>query len=430
MTIKDIQQKLGNLHDKMTAMQKKADDESRQMTAEENAEWDRMDADYNSLRADLTRRQASERRQAELEGRVITPPVEARANGSSQEEVLTTEEHEKRLKSAFTSWIRFGFEGLSPEQRTMMATRRQHIDRNALPAEIRAAQSVGSGAGGGYMVPTGFSGMLEQFLKAYGGMRQRARIFPTPDGRSIPWPTVDDTANSGEIIAENATHNEQDVAFGQVTLVAYKYSSKMVPVSVELLQDSFFDVDSLLAELLAVRIGRITNNHFTVGTNSGQPQGVVTGATLGKQGLAGQTTSLITDDIYDLEHSVDPAYRPGSCWMFADSTLKVIKKLKDSTGRMLWQPALAGFMAERVPDTIDGYPYEINQDVAAMAANAKSVLFGDFKKYIIRDARDITLVRLVERYAELGQVAFLAFSRHDGRILNTNAIKYYQNSAT
>lgn len=115
--------------------------------------------------------------------------------------------------------------------------------------------------------------------------------------------------------------------------------------------------------------------------------------------------------------------------MMADSSLKVLKKLKDSTGRPLWQPALSG-LANPVPDTIDGDPYFVNQDVVAMAANAKSVVYGNFSKYCIRDAKDVTILRLVERYAELGQVGFLAFSRHDGRCLNTNAFKYYQNSAT
>ena len=432
MTVKELQQQLGSLHDKMVAIQKKADDESRQMNAEETTQWDRMDKDYASLRADIERRKKSELHAAEMEGRVIVPPGEVRHPAP---EVMSSEEHEKKLKGAFTSWLRGGFEGLGPEQRQIMGNRRRSIDGNAvmsaLPPEIRAAESTTTTAGG-YLIPTGFSGMLEEFLKAYGGMRQRCRIFPTPDGRSIPWPTVDDTANIGTIIAENSTTTALDVAFGQITLKAFKYSSKYVDVSVELLQDSFFDIDTLLAELLAIRIGRATNADFTVGGYSSGttgPYGLTECATVGTTGAIGESTSLITDDLYNLEHSVDPAYRPGSVWMFADSTLKAIKKLKDSSGRMLWQPALSG-MAITVPDTIDGFPYQINQDMPAMAANALSMAFGDFKKYIIRDCRDVTIVRLVELHALLGQVTFLAFSRNDGRILNPNAIKLFKNAAS
>jgi HK97 family phage major capsid protein len=425
-TVKELRHDLGSLHDKMLTIQKKADDEKRRMSGEEEATWNQIDADYNELRKDILRREQMETRQAELEGRVNVPPAEVRtsANGADK---MSTEERKEKEQIAFRNWVRFGFEGLNPEQRSIMLTRQVSTDRSVLPAEVRA-QSTTTTAGG-YLIPQGFSELLDKALKAYGGMRQAARVFPTPDGRDIPWPTVDDTANVGEIIGENSTHNNQDVAFGQITLKAYKYSSKMVPVSVELLQDSFFDVEALLAELLAERMGRILNTHFTTGTGTGQPKGVVVEAGLGKAGLTGQTTSVIYADLVDLLHSVDPAYREGATFMFADSTLKAIKKLVDGSSRPLWQPALNG-IAGAAPDTILGYPYVINQDVAAMGVSAKSILFGNFKKYIIRDARDITVVRLVERYAELGQVAFLAFSRHDGRAINAAALKYYQNSAT
>jgi HK97 family phage major capsid protein len=425
-TVKELRHDLGSLHDKMLAIQKKADDEKRRMSGEEEATWNQIDADYNETRKDILRREQMEARQAELDGRVNVPPAEVRTSANGQDK-MSTEERKEKEGVAFRNWLRFGFEGLNPEHRSIMLNRQVSTDRSQLPAELRA-QSTTTTAGG-YLIPQGFSELLDKALKAYGGMRQAARIFPTPDGRDIPWPTVDDTANVGEIIGENFPHNNQDVAFGQITLKAYKYSSKLVPVSVELIQDSYFNPEEILVELLAERMGRILNTHFTTGTGTSQPKGVVTEAGLGKAGLTGQTTSVIYADLVDLLHSVDPAYREGATFMFADSTLKAIKKLVDGSSRPLWQPALNG-IAGAAPDTILGYPYVINQDVAAMGVSAKSILFGNFKKYIIRDARDITVVRLVERYAELGQVAFLAFSRHDGRAINAAALKYYQNSAT
>lgn len=294
--------------------------------------------------------------------------------------------------------------------------------------ELKAAQAVGTGAAGGFLVPQGFAGEIERALKSFGGVRAAARLFPTSQGNDIPWPTYDDTANVGELLAENTAAAAQDVTFGQITLKAYKYSSKVVLVALELLQDSAFDINALLADILAERIGRITNTHFTTGDNTAKPQGIVTAAGSGKVGATGQTTSITYDDVVDLEHSVDPAYRiqPGTGWMFADSTLKALKKLKDSQNRPLWLPGLA----VREPDTILSYPYTVNQDVAVMAASAKSIIFGNFKKYIVRDVMDITLLRLVERYAEFGQVGFIAFSRHDGRAVQAAALKFYQNSAT
>jgi HK97 family phage major capsid protein len=430
MTIKEIQQQCGSLQDKMVALQKKADSESRKMSAEETAQWDRLDRDYNDLREDLLRRQKTEARAAELEGRVLAPPAEIRPGANTEK--LSSTEHFNKQRSAFDAYLRHGGERMTTEHRAILEPLSD--GRGYRVPQLKAAQGVGTGSTGGDLVPTGFSNLLEVYLKEYGGMREVSSMFPTPDGRPINWPTMDDTANQAVIIAENTTTTEQDITFGNVTFGAYKYSSKYIPVSVELLQDSFFNIEEIIAKALAVRIGRGTNADFTNGSGSGAPQGVVTGATLGTTGATGETTSIITDDLYNLEHSVDPAYRmeggkASAYWMMADSTLKVLKKLKDSTGRMLWQPALAG-MANPVPDTIDGFPYIINQSVPAMAANAASLLFGNFKHFVIRDVRDVTLVRLNELGALLGQVYFLAFSRHDSKLLNTNAVKYFANSAS
>jgi HK97 family phage major capsid protein len=130
--------------------------------------------------------------------------------------------------------------------------------------------------GGGYLIPQGFSGQLEEALKWYGGMYQAAELVPTETGNPLPWPTVNDTAQVGELLGINTAAAAQDFAFGQVVIGAFKYSSKLVLVPIELLQDSFFDLNTFLARKLGERLGRITNTHFTVGTGGGaQPNGIV-----------------------------------------------------------------------------------------------------------------------------------------------------------
>ncbi|MDF1506195.1 phage major capsid protein, partial [Roseisolibacter sp. H3M3-2] len=181
---------------------------------------------------------------------------------------------------------------------------------------------------------------------------------------------------------------------------------------------------------LATRIARITNRLFTTGTGVNQPQGIVTAAAVGKAGVTGQATSLLTDDLIDLEHSIDPAYRamPGVGWMFHDTTLRFLKKMKDAEGRPLWLP---GFSTKE-PDTFLGYRYRINQAMATMAANAKSVLFGDMSQYMIRDVMNVTLFRFDDSaFVTKGQIGFLAWSRHDGRLVSAGApIKVSQHSAS
>lgn len=279
---------------------------------------------------------------------------------------------------------------------------------------------------GGYTVADEAMRALEEALLAYGGMRSVSTILRTSTGGPLPIPTTNDTANKGEIIAENITSNELEMTFGQLVLDAWKYSSKYVLASMEFLQDSSINVSEFLGRALGTRIARIQNDHFTTGSGS-QPNGIVTAATSSSVTFSG-TATVTADNLTDLIHSVDPAYRPNARFMFHDGGLKMIKKVKvlqysgDTVGVPLWIPGLTAGQ----PDQILGYPYTINQSMTTPATAVKSILFGDFSKYIIRDVREVELRRLDERFAELGQVAFLAFARSDGDLLDagTHPVKY------
>src|SRR4030095_12379601 len=157
--------------------------------------------------------------------------------------------------------------------------------------EYRVAQGVGTGPVGVYNGPCGFyrgrdeaMRPLEIALLAFGGMRQAATVFRTASGADLPIPMVDDTGNIGALVAENTTQTEQGVTFTQLVLNSFKYTSKYVLVSVELLQDSAVNIPEMLGRLLGERIGRITNLHFPTGDGVNKPRGVVTAATLGVTG--------------------------------------------------------------------------------------------------------------------------------------------------
>lgn len=299
-------------------------------------------------------------------------------------------------------------------------------------ATLRNTMSVGTAAQGGYTVPTEVATSVADALKAYGGMRGVAEVFRTAQGNDINYPTSDGTAETGELIGENTTATAADPSFGVVSLKTYKFSSKIVAVPFELLQDSSIDMEAFITGRLVQRLGRVTNTYFTTGTGTAQPNGIVTAAASGKVGTTGQTTTVIFDDLVDLVHSVDPAYRQlGRCrFMMNDASLKVIRKLKDSNGRPIFMPGDAG-LSGPMGDTLLGYPVAINQDVATMAANAKSILFGDFMFYKIRDAMDIQMFRFDDSaYIKLGQIGFLAWMRSGGNFADVGgAVKYYQNSA-
>jgi HK97 family phage major capsid protein len=330
-------------------------------------------------------------------------------------------DEERRYGQAFDAWVRGGGEALTPEERT--ALRGGFVDGR----ELRA-QGVATGAAGGYLVPEGFRNTLIETMKFYSSVREVAEVINTSSGQTLPWPTNDDTANVGAILAENTQMTEQDMTIGQGELGAYMYTSKMVRVSFQLLQDSVFNLDAFLARKLGERIGRAQNAHFTTGTGSSQPLGIQTNATTGKTGASGQTTTVTYDDLVDLIHSVDPAYRAAdSRFMMNDATLGAARKLKDDQNRPLWEPSVqAG-----VPDRLLGYGLSVNNNMPVMAASAKSILFGDFRRaYVIRDVLGVQLLRLTERYADYLQVGFAAYARTDATLQDAGAVKAYANPAS
>jgi len=212
----------------------------------------------------------------------------------------------------------------------------------------------------------------------------------------------------------------------------FKYSSKSIALPFELLQDSMFNIEGYISNLLQLRKGRIHNRHHTVGTGTNQPRGIVTAAAAGKVGATGQTVTVTYDDLVDLEHSVDPYYRSAGKWMMHDDTLRALRKLKDGNGRPIFVPGYEQGNPGGAPDRLLGREIVINQHMPVMAANAKSILFGDFSKYLIRDVMDTTLFRMTDSAFTLkGQVGFVAFSRSGANMVDVGgAIKYYQNSAT
>ncbi|ONG58804.1 hypothetical protein BKE38_01870 [Pseudoroseomonas deserti] len=179
------------------------------------------------------------------------------------------------------------------------------------------------------------------------------------------------------------------MTFGSRMLKSFTYSTLPIRISLQLLQDSAFDFDALIRDACAGCFQRGTDAHFTKGNGTTQPEGPILGTPVGRT-AAGQTTSVTWDDLTELEHSADPAYRIGARYMFHDSVLNTLKKLKDGQGRPLWSPGVA----VGAPDTINGYGYSINQDMPVMAAGAKSIAFGNFKNYVVRDVLNLQMVRL------------------------------------
>lgn len=458
MNLRELRDRVRAVSQQMIELNRTAETENRSFSTDEQNRWDTFVNEQSDLEARIARAEQVE----QLEGRVgqSDSAREAddrqrfeerrRSNTDNPRRPLTEAERER----AFRSWAlgrnctdQRGIElvqraGMSmeiarPEFRFSRGRRLngvpmyapQSIEEANEQAEIRRAyreqiesraQAVGfttggllaaDGSDGGYMVPDEMMGPFERALLQFGGMRQVATIMSTSTGADLPMPGTNDTGNEGEIVGENVAVAEQDAAISEFKLGSFKFSSRMVKVSIELLQDSAINVPAMLGELLGERIGRYSNRMFTVGTGTNQPRGIVTDAV--DSGVTTSVGAITYAQLLDIKHSVDPAYRGTARWMFADPILVRVKKLLDTTGRPIFVPSIV--VGE--PGTIDGDAYVINQHMPTNATG-KGILYGDMSKYIIREVMGLQLIRLDERYAEALQVAFIAVARMDGKLRN------------
>ena len=399
-----IEQRAG-VHTKMKELVSKATDEKRGLAEDEQTQFDSWDSEFEGLSAKIEQVRKLNKREEQLSD--LKDKAKEDRNISPNE----LEDNVNCYTDAFKKHVR-GF-SLNEEEIRLLQEQR--------------AQSTTSTAGG-YTIPEGFVNNLEQARLSFGGILEAADTIYTATGNTLPFPTTNDTANTGALLAENTQDSEQDITFGVVELGAYKYTSKIVRVSKELVQDSAFNMDALISEnIFKERLYRILNTHFTTGDGSSKPKGVVTATT--NSYTAPSASAITNKDLTELEHKVDPAYRVrgnAKCgYMFSDVTFKELKSLTVGTSdsRPIWQPSYA----VGAPDTINGWRYWINQDLDDVNTSGnKSILFGDFSKYKIRIVRDYTLVRLQERYADFHQVGYIGFMRADGDLINagTHPIAY------
>lgn len=410
---KELREQRASIWDQMKAIMTAPAGDNGNLSADQEQTYDRLETAYDKLDTDIER---AERFEA---ADVANSKVD-RSGVVPADDLNLDDEPEKGYTTAFARWMRNGVAGLDHEDRTVLQAGFVKDDT------IRNAQGVGTGAAGGYTVPPAFRQKIIEQITYVAAMRQMAEVISTETGADLPWPTVDDTANEGAILAENTQATEQDVVFGTNNIGAYMYTSKIVRSSLQLLNDNAFDFERWLAGALGRRIGRVQNRHFTVGTGTGQPDGLITSATVGVTAAA--VAAVTYDELVDLSESIDPTYLDGGNvgWMFSQSARKLFRKLKDGNQRPIWEPS----MQAGTPGLLLGYPTKINNYVPAPAAGAKSIAFGNVREaYLVRDVQDFTLLRLSERYADYLQVGFIGFQRSDGTLQNGSAVRTLQQAA-
>lgn len=289
--------------------------------------------------------------------------------------------------------------------------------RNARQAamEHRGFGATNPGAGGVFTQTT-FVQNVELAMLDFSGVLQVAEVITTSGGGEFRWPTGNDTSNTGRRLnAAVAATTDTTTPFAAKSWFDFKYSSDLIKVEQELLEDAFVDIPAIVAQMLGERLGRITNTDMTGGDGGTGPEGLVIGTSVGK--TTASSTAFTAKELIDLQASVDPAYWVGSAWMMHSNILAEIRKLQDSNGR--FHLNLIEGLKEGMPTSLLGYPIYMNQAMDSTLATTKKVmLFGQLSKYKVRRVNSIRLYRLQERYRDTDEEGFVAFIRQDGKLLN------------
>ena len=376
MTIKELNERRLKLIADARAILNSADAANRSLTAEEQEQYDKLLAE-----------------EAEIRGRIERMLELEKRNNIVVEVASNTAGNSNQYRSAFDRYVRVGLSGLDP-------------------AEYRAL-GVGTGASGGYLVPREMDDLIVQLLIEQNFVRGIATVIRTNSPHDIP---VESSLGTAAWTAEAAAFTESDVTFAQKTLSGHKLAT-LVKVSEELLQDSAFDLEAYLASVIARRFAVAEEAAFLVGDGSGKPSGIFPAAGVGVTAAA--NNAIAADELISLYYSLASPYRARAVWVMKDSTAAAIRKLKDSQGQYLWQPALSAGS----PDTLLGRPVYTSTNVDAIGSSKRSVLFADFSFYYIGERGPRQLQRLNEAFAVNGQVGFRAWERLDGVLTLQDAAK-------
>ena len=400
MTINELRQKRAQKLAAARAFLESNRNDNGVLSAEDDAAYTCMENEITALGSEISRMERLEAMDAKL-SLPVSAPITEKPEQFAKADARTGRASDE-YKNAFWNVTR-------------------HKDR--LTPEMRNALQVGTDSEGGYLVPDEFEKSLIAGLKLANVIRANAHVFTTSSGsHKIPVVASNGTA---AWIEEEGAFTPSDDSFGQVQLDAHKVGT-LIKVSEELLADSAFDLESYIRAEFVRRIGDKEEEAFLVGNGTNKPTGILNATGGGQVGVtAASATTITADEIIDLYYSLKAPYRKNAVWVLNDSTMKIIRKLKDGSGQYLWQPALKDGEA----NTILGRPYFTSPYAPAVAAGAKSVLFGDLNYYWIGDREGITFRRLNELYAGNGQVGFLASKRLDGKTVLPEAIKVLQQHA-
>lgn len=296
------------------------------------------------------------------------------------------------------------------------------------------------GAPGGYFVPQGIHDRAFETMRQYDQIfdDKFSNVIETDTGANTPFPAWDDVTNASVQVGEAQQSTEVDIAnFGNVQLNAYAFRSKIVGVSLELLQDSNFPWPSILERVFAMRHARGVGQALITGSGVQSPTGLLTavvasgavpviasGSSTNTGGSETGATSIGTNDINSLFAKLDPAYRPGACWYMADSTLEYLRTLLDKQGHPIvsFHKSLTDTFMET--PFILGKPVAICPSMPSLGSSKNPVVLANPFYFVQRRVPSSMYVRAFWQNPTLvtyGLVGFESWLRVDSNLVAPNS---------
>jgi HK97 family phage major capsid protein len=403
-------------------------EEKRSRTAEEDVMFLRANEDMDRIGREIDDIVDQERRTREIE--TAREAVEGLVRPEGDDGA------DKRQADAAERWFRGDSTASNdPERRggfvvsTAAAARQARLIREGADAkELRAVITDGGASGGSLWVPTTFATELYQYMEASSAVRRISRVITTASGESMAFPRVTTHGTGSQVSGQGTTVAGAEAVLGRMILDAYKYG-QLVQVSPEMIDDNVVDIIGFVAENAGRALGRVTDTDHAVGSGSAKPNGVITAAT-GSIATGGSLIEATLELLINLQYSIVDEYDLNASWVMNRSTGGTVRKIRadggGTIGPFVWEPSsIVG-----QPDTLLGRPVYFDGNVATQGSNAKTVAYGDFNSYYIRDSGSVRFERSDEWDFADDLVTFKAVLRTDSDLIDTNAIKILKQNVT
>lgn len=287
----------------------------------------------------------------------------------------------------------------------------------------RKTLNLGAATAGGYVVAPEYSSQIIESLTQFSPLRGLASVM-TIGGTEVYIPTLTGNADGGWV-TETGVRPSTEPTFGQANIKVFEFAA-IVPVSQQLLEDSFIDLSGFLSRHIVKRFAKAESAGFITGDGNGKPTGLLNTPGNYEQIVAKQDGTNIIPKLIEAFYALPSDYASVGSWLMRRETMGMIRKMADATGAAaLWSDSLAN----GTPATLLGRPVYEAVDMDAMAGTGSPaaatypIAFGDYASaYQIVDRVGVAIQRDDFTGADNGIVKLRARRRVGGKPVLTEAV--------